>query len=70
MSMFGAVPRRCVNLPPGSLKTLLNTALRKQVVEGPDIEAFYRKFGDWLDVAHVLGASSGRTAFGATGPTP
>jgi dTDP-4-amino-4,6-dideoxygalactose transaminase len=45
------------------LKILLNCALRRQVVAGPAIEAFYRKFGAWLGVAHVLGASSGRTAF-------
>lgn len=63
MSFFGAVPRRCVNLPPGSLRILLNTALRGQVVEGPCIEIFYREFGKWLGVGHVLGASSGRTAF-------
>lgn len=63
MGMFGAVPRRCVNLPPGSLMALLTSAMGGKVVHGPSIEAFYKKFGDWLSVPYVLGASSGRTAF-------
>lgn len=34
-----------------------------KVQAGPAIEEFYRKFGQWLEVPHVYGASSGRTAF-------
>jgi dTDP-4-amino-4,6-dideoxygalactose transaminase len=63
MTLFGAVPRRCVNLPPGSFKTLAKCALAERVIEGPAIDAFYLKFSRWLGVPHVLGASSGRTAF-------
>ncbi|MGD8951265.1 MAG: aminotransferase class I/II-fold pyridoxal phosphate-dependent enzyme [Desulfobacterales bacterium] len=63
IDFFGAVPRRCVNLPPGSLKTLLNCAAHGLVADGPDLQAFYREFGNWIGVPHVFGASSGRTAF-------
>jgi dTDP-4-amino-4,6-dideoxygalactose transaminase len=63
MDFFGAVPRRCVNLPPGSLKTLLNCATRGLVEDGPDILAFYEEFGNWIGAPYVFGASSGRTAF-------
>ena len=63
MDFFGAVPRRCVNLPPGSLKTLLNCATHGLVADGPDLQAFYKEFGNWIGVPHVFGASSGRTAF-------
>ena len=63
MDFFGAVPRRCVNLPLGSLKTLLNCATHGLVADGPDLQAFYKEFGNWIGVPHVFGASSGRTAF-------
>lgn len=63
MDFFGAVPRRCVNLPPGSLKTLLNCATHGLVADGPDLQAFYKEFGNWIGFPHVFGASSGRTAF-------
>ena len=63
MALIGSVPRRCVNLPPGSLRTLISCVIGNKVQEGPAIEEFYRKFGQWLGTAHVLGASSGRTAF-------
>jgi len=63
MEFFGAVPRRCVNLPPGSLKTLVNCAARGIVEDGPDLQAFYKEFGEWIGVSRILGASSGRTAF-------
>jgi len=52
-----------VNLPPGSLRTLISCVIGNKLQEGPAIEEFYRKFGQWLGTAHVLGASSGRTAF-------
>jgi len=63
MTLIGSVPRRCVNLPPGSLKTLVGATLGKKVQQGPAIEQFYRKFADWLGTSHVFGAASGRSAF-------
>ena len=63
MALIGSVPRRCVNLPPGSFKTLVSSALNKKVQQGPAIEEFYTKFAQWLGVSHVLGAASGRSAF-------
>jgi perosamine synthetase len=63
MTLIGTVPRRCVNLPPGSLRTLLRCRLAQKVQEGPEVEEFCRQFGQWLGVGHVLGASSGRSAF-------
>jgi len=63
MDFFHAVPRRCVNLPPGSLRTLVKCATRGVVEEGPDLQAFLQEFGKWIGVPHVFGASSGRTAF-------
>ena len=63
MALIGSVPRRCVNLPPGSLRTLVSSILGKKVQQGPAIEEFYTKFAQWLGVSHVLGAASGRSAF-------
>ena len=63
MALIGSVPRRCVNLPPGSLKTLVGSVLSKKVQQGPAIEHFYRIFAQWLGTSHVLGTSSGRSAF-------
>ena len=63
MALMGTVPRRCVNLPPGSLWTLLRCVAGGKVQEGPAREAFYREFARWLGVPHVFGAASGRSAF-------
>ena len=63
MALIGSVPRRCVNLPPGSLRTLVSSVLSKTVQQGPAIDEFYTKFAQWLGVSHVLGAASGRSAF-------
>jgi dTDP-4-amino-4,6-dideoxygalactose transaminase len=63
MALIGSIPRRCVNLPPGSLQTLIGCVIGNKVQEGPAIEEFYRSFGRWLGAPYVLGASSGRTAF-------
>jgi perosamine synthetase len=63
MALIGSVPRRCVNLPSGSLRTLIRCRLRKTVREGPEVEEFYRQFGQWLGAPYVFGASSGRSAF-------
>ncbi len=63
MALFGSVPRRCVNLPPGSLTTLVGAIFGKKVVNGPAVEKFYHSFADWLGISHVFGAASGRSAF-------
>ena len=63
MAIIGSIPRRCVNLPPGSFMTLAGAILGKKVQNGPAIEEFYRKFANWLGTSHVYGAASGRSAF-------
>ncbi len=63
MALIGSVPRRCVNLPPGSLTTLVGSIFGKKVQQGPAIEEFYRNFANWLDTSHVFGTASGRSAF-------
>lgn len=63
MSWKGMVPRRCVNLPPGTLGLLVEKAVTGKIVEGGDLSAFADRFGQWLGVPHVFGASSGRSAF-------
>jgi dTDP-4-amino-4,6-dideoxygalactose transaminase len=63
MALIGSLPRRCVNLPPGSLRTLIGCIVGNKVQEGSSIEEFYQRFGQWLGAPHVFGASSGRTAF-------
>ena len=67
MALIGTVPRRCVNLPPGSLGTLLGSVLTGKVQRGPAIDEFAERFGTWLDVPHVFGAAQGRSAFQAEG---
>lgn len=63
MYFFSTVPRRCVNLPPGALLTLLRSTLTGNLQEGPAIEAFSRRFGDYLGSPHVFGVAQGRSAF-------
>ena len=63
MTIVGSIPRRCVNLPPGSLHTLISCTTGGRLQEGPAIEKFTTAFGDWLGVSHVFGAGSGRSAF-------
>ncbi len=63
MAIIGSIPRRCVNLPPGALRTLITCSLNGTVQEGPALEEFPRKFGTWLGAAHTFGAASGRSAF-------
>ena len=63
MALTGTVPRRCVNLPPGSLLTLMRCALTGKAQEGPDLEAFYQEFAQWLGVKHVFGGAQGRSVF-------
>ena len=63
MAIIGSIPRRCVNLPSGSLRTLISCTIGGKLHEGPAIEKFYKQFGDWLGGTHVYGAASGRSAF-------
>ena len=63
MAIIGMVPRRCVNLPPGALGLLLRNIIGKTVQDGPALDEFSRRFGDWLGVPYVFGASEGRSAF-------
>ena len=63
MAIVGRIPRRCVNLPPGALRTLVASALKGTVLEGPALVEFPRKLGAWLGASHVFGAASGRSAF-------
>ncbi len=62
MAIIGSVPRRCVNLPPGSFITLIRSILGGNRQEAA-IEKFYKEFAHWLGASHVLGTSSGRSAF-------
>lgn len=66
MALIGTVPRRCVNLPPGTLRLLIASIVTKSVREGTALEEFPRRFGQWLGVPYVFGTSSGRTAFQLT----
>jgi len=63
MALIGTVPRRCVNLPPGSLGALASSVLRGGVQQGPHVAEFERKFAEWLGVPYVFGAATGRSAF-------
>ncbi len=63
MAIIGSVPRRCVNLPPGSLMKLVGSVIGKKVQDGPAIEEFNRKMANWLGASRVFGAASGRSAF-------
>ena len=63
MAIFGSIPRRSVNLPPGSLRSLISCTIGGRLQEGPAIEKFYNEFSSWLGGAHVFGAASGRSAF-------
>lgn len=63
MVMIGRVPRRCVNLPPGSLSTLIRSVVGGKVQTGPEVAAFEREFARWLNVPYVFGAQTGRSAF-------
>ncbi|MGD2016334.1 MAG: DegT/DnrJ/EryC1/StrS family aminotransferase, partial [Desulfobacterales bacterium] len=62
MTIIGSVPRRCVNLPPGSFVTLIRSILGGNRPEAT-IEKFHEEFANWLGASHALGTSSGRSAF-------
>ena len=63
VTLIGTIPRRCVNLPPETLRTVAQCIASNTVQEGPAIEEFHRRFGEWLGVPHAFGAFTGRSAF-------
>jgi len=63
VTLIGTIPRRCVNLPPGTLRTLAQCIASNTVQEGSAIEEFRKRFGEWLGVPYVFGAFTGRSAF-------
>ncbi len=63
MALIGTIPRRSVNLPSGSLWALISSTLGGSLIEGPAVDAFYRKFERYLGTPHVIGAETGRSAF-------
>ena len=63
MNLLGIVPRRCVNLPPGSLWTLFSNLLSGSTLHGPDADQFTRRFEEYLGTEHVFGVAQGRSAF-------
>jgi dTDP-4-amino-4,6-dideoxygalactose transaminase len=63
MAIVSTVPRRSVNLPAGSIFTLISSTLGGRLIDGPEHGAFLREMAAWLGVPQVYGASSGRSAF-------
>ena len=61
MALIGTVPRRAVNLPPGSLRTLLGARLTGKVVEGSALDAYAKEFAGYLGASHAIFAASGRS---------
>ena len=63
MVPFSTVPRRCVNLPPGSLWILLKSLTSGRLERGPAVDEFTKRFGEYLGSDSVLGVAQGRSAF-------
>jgi dTDP-4-amino-4,6-dideoxygalactose transaminase len=63
MGLLHAVPRRCINLPPGTLRVLGECLVHRTVQSGTAITAFQQRFADWLGVPYAYGTATGRTAF-------
>ena len=63
MDLIGSVPRRAVNLPSGSLATLLGCALTGRIRRGGSLPRFETEFARYLGAKHALFAASGRSAF-------
>jgi dTDP-4-amino-4,6-dideoxygalactose transaminase len=63
MSFFRTVPRRCVNLPPGSLWTLVTCAVTGRLQQGPSTDEFAQNFAAYLGGGEVFGVAQGRSAF-------
>jgi len=63
MAARGTIPRRCVNLPPGTLRALVGCLYRHDVQSGPALGLFQQRMAQWLGVPYVFGTSMGRSAF-------
>lgn len=63
MAFNSVVPRRCVNLPPGTLRALVGSVYSNTVQTGSSLGEFEKRFAQWLGVPHVFGTSTGRSAF-------
>src|SRR5262252_7475622 len=63
MASLGTIPRRCVNLPPGTLRALAGCLYNHTVQSGPALGLFQQRLAQWLDVPYVFGTSMGRSAF-------
>ena len=63
MASLGTIPRRCVNLPPGTLRALAGCLYRHTVQSGPALGVFQQRLAQWLGVPYVFGTSMGRSAF-------
>ena len=63
MASLGTIPRRCVNLPPGTLRALVGCLYRHTVQSGPALGLFQQRMAQWLGVPYVFGTSMGRSAF-------
>ncbi len=57
------LPRHQVNLSPAVLQAVASAIGARQVVCGPDVERFERRFADAVGVPLAIGTSSGRNAF-------
>lgn len=63
MALIGTIPRRCVNLPSGTIRTVAGCLLGDTVQFGEALGQFRQAFAQWLGVPHVFCAASGRSAF-------
>jgi len=63
MASLGTIPRRCVNLPSGTLRALAGCLYRHTVQSGPALGVFQQRMAQWLGVPYVFGTSMGRSAF-------
>src|SRR5262245_24995043 len=63
MASLGPIPRRCVNLPPGTLRALAACLYNQTVQSGPALGLFQLRMAQWLGVPYVFGTSMGRSAF-------
>jgi dTDP-4-amino-4,6-dideoxygalactose transaminase len=63
VALIGIIPRRCVNLPPGTTGKLVSCLAKGTMEEGPAVDAFHQAFSQWLGVPYAFGAFSGRSSF-------
>ena len=63
MACIGTIPRRCVNLPRGTLRALVGCLYSNTVQSGPALDLFQQRLAQWLGVPYVFGTSAGRSAF-------